>query len=277
MFVRQWQAVTITLVEKVQIIAVFLGSLFLVASISWLLWSALSPQAIWQRRDVLFQICYGMYGFMDLVCIGEFRQRWMLLKVSLSLIIGCKIQVEPPKQRLPVQVELNKILWIKFFTCNLKLCLVFCPRPDCPRGGSSVQRLPALARREPALGRSELRQGQGHGGGQRRSLLAGPQDALVAPGQCQARRVLTGHPAGVAVVDPPVFGLILPQIAAQNQPGPGKRLRRGCHSHNFGVRGHLACFSWCIVGFYTFSWFNYFPPRCGGICLLWGRSSNVHT
>lgn len=68
----QWQAVNITLVEKVQIIAVFLGSLFLVASISWLLWSALSPQAVWQRRDVLFQICYGMYGFMDLVCIGEY-------------------------------------------------------------------------------------------------------------------------------------------------------------------------------------------------------------
>ena len=67
----QWQSITITLVEKVQIIAVFLGSLFLVASISWLLWSALSPAAVWQRRDVLFQICYGMYGFMDLVCVGE--------------------------------------------------------------------------------------------------------------------------------------------------------------------------------------------------------------
>uniref|UniRef100_A0A3B3U268 Membrane associated ring-CH-type finger 11 n=1 Tax=Poecilia latipinna TaxID=48699 RepID=A0A3B3U268_9TELE len=66
---EQWQPITITLVEKVQIIAVFLGSLFLVASISWLLWSALSPQAVWQRRDVLFQICYGMYGFMDLVCL----------------------------------------------------------------------------------------------------------------------------------------------------------------------------------------------------------------
>ncbi|GLD50661.1 E3 ubiquitin-protein ligase MARCH11, partial [Lates japonicus] len=66
----KWQSITITLVEKVQIIAVFLGSLFLVASISWLLWSALSPQAVWQRRDVLFQICYGMYGFMDLVCVG---------------------------------------------------------------------------------------------------------------------------------------------------------------------------------------------------------------
>ncbi|KAF3857775.1 hypothetical protein F7725_010976 [Dissostichus mawsoni] len=39
-------------------------------SISWLLWSALSPQAVWQRRDVLFQICYGMYSFMDLVCVG---------------------------------------------------------------------------------------------------------------------------------------------------------------------------------------------------------------
>lgn len=71
----QWQAVHITLVEKVQMVAVFLGSLFLVASISWLLWSALSPQAVWQRRDVLFQICYGMYGFMDLVCIGGSRIR----------------------------------------------------------------------------------------------------------------------------------------------------------------------------------------------------------
>ncbi|KAM7011980.1 E3 ubiquitin-protein ligase MARCHF11-like [Tautogolabrus adspersus] len=67
---QKWQSITITLVEKVQIIAVFLGSLFLVASISWLLWSALSQQAVLQRRDVLFQICYGMYGFMDLVCIG---------------------------------------------------------------------------------------------------------------------------------------------------------------------------------------------------------------
>ncbi|XP_072567261.1 E3 ubiquitin-protein ligase MARCHF11 [Paramormyrops kingsleyae] len=66
----QWQAITITLVEKVQIIAVFLGSLFLVSSVTWLLWSAFSPNAVWQRRDVLFQICYGMYGFMDLVCIG---------------------------------------------------------------------------------------------------------------------------------------------------------------------------------------------------------------
>ncbi|KAJ8272926.1 hypothetical protein GJAV_G00095050 [Gymnothorax javanicus] len=66
----QWQAITITLVEKVQIIAVFLGSLFLVASFTWLLWSAFSPNAVWQRRDTLFQVCYGMYGFMDLVCIG---------------------------------------------------------------------------------------------------------------------------------------------------------------------------------------------------------------
>ncbi|XP_056452246.1 E3 ubiquitin-protein ligase MARCHF11 [Gadus chalcogrammus] len=66
----QWQSISITLVEKVQMVAVFLGSLFLMASITWLLWSALSPQALWQRRDVLFQICYGMYGFMDLVCVG---------------------------------------------------------------------------------------------------------------------------------------------------------------------------------------------------------------
>uniref|UniRef100_A0A7M4FDR6 RING-type E3 ubiquitin transferase n=1 Tax=Crocodylus porosus TaxID=8502 RepID=A0A7M4FDR6_CROPO len=66
----QWQSITITLVEKVQMIAVILGSLFLVASVTWLLWSASSPYAVWQRKDILFQICYGMYGFMDLVCIG---------------------------------------------------------------------------------------------------------------------------------------------------------------------------------------------------------------
>ncbi|TFK12392.1 sushi domain-containing protein 3 [Platysternon megacephalum] len=65
-----WQSITITLVEKVQMIAVILGSLFLVASVTWLLWSAFSPYAVWQRKDILFQICYGMYGFMDLVCIG---------------------------------------------------------------------------------------------------------------------------------------------------------------------------------------------------------------
>lgn len=52
-------------------IAVILGSLFLIASVTWLLWSAFSPYAVWQRKDLLFQICYGMYGFMDLVCIGK--------------------------------------------------------------------------------------------------------------------------------------------------------------------------------------------------------------
>ncbi|TKS71515.1 E3 ubiquitin-protein ligase MARCH9 [Collichthys lucidus] len=66
----QWQATTLTVIEKVQIAAIILGSLFLIASISWLVWSSLSPSAKWQRQDLLFQICYGMYGFMDIVCIG---------------------------------------------------------------------------------------------------------------------------------------------------------------------------------------------------------------
>uniref|UniRef100_A0A4W4DUR0 RING-type E3 ubiquitin transferase n=1 Tax=Electrophorus electricus TaxID=8005 RepID=A0A4W4DUR0_ELEEL len=47
----QWQAISLTVIEKVQIAAIVLGSLFLIASISWL-------------------ICYGMYGFLDIVCIG---------------------------------------------------------------------------------------------------------------------------------------------------------------------------------------------------------------
>ncbi|XP_056131267.1 E3 ubiquitin-protein ligase MARCHF9-like [Lampris incognitus] len=66
----QWQAISLTVIEKVQIAAVVLGSLFLVASISWLVWSSFSPSAKWQRQDLLFQICYGLYGFMDIVCIG---------------------------------------------------------------------------------------------------------------------------------------------------------------------------------------------------------------
>ncbi|CAH2224521.1 E3 ubiquitin- ligase MARCH9 [Pelobates cultripes] len=67
---EQWQAISLTVIEKVQIAAIILGSLFLIASISWLIWSSLSPSAKWQRQDLLFQICYGMYGFMDIVCIG---------------------------------------------------------------------------------------------------------------------------------------------------------------------------------------------------------------
>lgn len=67
----QWQAISLTVIEKVQIAAAILGSLFLMASISWLVWSSFSPSARWQRQDLLFQICYGMYGFMDIVCIGE--------------------------------------------------------------------------------------------------------------------------------------------------------------------------------------------------------------
>lgn len=74
-FSFQWQAISLTVIEKVQIAAIILGSLFLIASISWLIWSSLSPSAKWQRQDLLFQICYGMYGFMDIVCIGK-RTEW---------------------------------------------------------------------------------------------------------------------------------------------------------------------------------------------------------
>ncbi|XP_077472868.1 E3 ubiquitin-protein ligase MARCHF4-like [Stigmatopora argus] len=66
----QWQSISLTVIEKVQIAAAILGSLFLMASISWLVWSSFSPSARWQRQDLLFQICYGMYGFMDVVCIA---------------------------------------------------------------------------------------------------------------------------------------------------------------------------------------------------------------
>lgn len=74
-----------------QMVAVILGSLFLVASVTWLLWSAFSPYAVWQRKDILFQICYGMYGFMDLVCIGKlkiFKQHRLWFKtVTISIFL----------------------------------------------------------------------------------------------------------------------------------------------------------------------------------------------
>ncbi|ELK37958.1 Protein FAM149A [Myotis davidii] len=80
----EWQAISLTVIEKVQIAAIVLGSLFLVASISWLIWSSLSPSAKWQRQDLLFQICYGMYGFMDVVCIAAccFAHNYILQGMS---------------------------------------------------------------------------------------------------------------------------------------------------------------------------------------------------
>ncbi|XP_029557848.1 E3 ubiquitin-protein ligase MARCH4 [Salmo trutta] len=66
----QWQSISLAVIEKVQIAAALLGSMFLVASLSWLVWSSFSPSARWQRHDLLFQICYGMYGFMDIVCFA---------------------------------------------------------------------------------------------------------------------------------------------------------------------------------------------------------------
>ncbi|XP_010225606.1 PREDICTED: E3 ubiquitin-protein ligase MARCH11 [Tinamus guttatus] len=68
----QWQSITITLVEKVQMVAVILGSLFLVASVTWLLWSAFSPYAVWQRKDILFLIVTSLFAVKmvpsDILC-----------------------------------------------------------------------------------------------------------------------------------------------------------------------------------------------------------------
>nr|XP_057911510.1 E3 ubiquitin-protein ligase MARCHF9-like isoform X2 [Doryrhamphus excisus] len=85
----QWQAVSLSIVERVQISATILCVVFLLTSVAWLLWSLLSSSAKWQRQDFIFQICYGMYGFMDLVCVGllihegpaviQILKRWLTL------------------------------------------------------------------------------------------------------------------------------------------------------------------------------------------------------
>ncbi|XP_054473610.1 E3 ubiquitin-protein ligase MARCHF9-like [Anoplopoma fimbria] len=115
----QWQAISLTVIEKVQIAAIILGSLFLIASISWLVWSSLSPSAKWQRQDLLFQICYGMYGFMDIVCIGliihegssvyrifkrwqAVNQQWKVLNYEKAKDLG-----DPISSSSKVRVERN--------------------------------------------------------------------------------------------------------------------------------------------------------------------------
>lgn len=111
----------------------------------------------------------------------------------------------------------------------------FCCRFNCPRGGSGVQRLHALACCKPSLGCSELWQGEGHGGDEHRSFLVSPQDALVASGHLWPQRPFTPHTAGAAAVDLPLFGPLLHGPGAPKQSQPRQWLRRGCNSSNISV------------------------------------------
>uniref|UniRef100_A0A8C5QCG2 RING-type E3 ubiquitin transferase n=1 Tax=Leptobrachium leishanense TaxID=445787 RepID=A0A8C5QCG2_9ANUR len=122
----QWQRINVTLVEKVQMIAVILGSLFLVSSVTWLLWSAFSPYAVWQRKDILFQICYGMYGFMDLVCIGliihegaavyKVFRRWRAVNLHWDVLNYDKAtDIEETSRAVP---STSRTLWLPLTTCR---------------------------------------------------------------------------------------------------------------------------------------------------------------
>nr|XP_040058156.1 membrane associated ring-CH-type finger 4 [Gasterosteus aculeatus aculeatus] len=114
----QWQAISLTVIEKVQIAAAILGSLFLMASISWLVWSSFSPSARWQRQDLLFQICYGMYGFMDIVCIAlivhegpsVFRifHRWQAVNQQWKVLNYCKSMDSEDLKKSPVDRTLSQ-------------------------------------------------------------------------------------------------------------------------------------------------------------------------
>lgn len=151
------------------------------------------------------------------------RRRSLIQNISWSLIISVWWGL---KMRRYQGSSFVSLLMSIFSPCN---------RLDCPRGGSSVQRLHALAGRQPPLGRSELRQGEGHGGYEHWPFLIGPQDALVASGPFWAQRTLTPHPAGAAALDLPLSGPLLPRPVAPKQPEPGQWLRRGRHSCDVGV------------------------------------------
>lgn len=124
----------------------------------------------------------------------------------------------------PAVLSFSKVIEAKSFILELLKMFFFCPcvRLDRPRGGSRLQRLHALACRQPPLGRSELRQGKGHGGDEHRPFLTVPQDAMVAPGHLRAQRPLTPHSAGATAMDLPLFGPFLPRPVAPKQPQPGQ-------------------------------------------------------
>ncbi|XP_067373180.1 collagen alpha-2(VI) chain-like isoform X2 [Channa argus] len=105
----QWQAISLTVIEKVQIAAAILGSLFLMASISWLVWSSFSPSARWQRQDLLFQICYGMYGFMDVVCIVGIVDCPIKLFFTIDTSETIALQESPPGILVENVKEFTKI------------------------------------------------------------------------------------------------------------------------------------------------------------------------
>lgn len=46
--------------------------IFLISTITWLAWSAFSVETAQQRRSNLFRVCYALYGFMDVFCIGKY-------------------------------------------------------------------------------------------------------------------------------------------------------------------------------------------------------------
>ena len=58
-------------------IAVILGSLFLIASVTWLLWSAFSPYAVWQRKDILAELSKSQKVFSEKLDHLSRRLAWV--------------------------------------------------------------------------------------------------------------------------------------------------------------------------------------------------------
>ncbi|MEQ2187337.1 hypothetical protein GOODEAATRI_003710, partial [Goodea atripinnis] len=89
-------AISLTVIEKVQIAAAILGSLFLMASISWLVWSSFSPSARWQRQDLLFQICYGIENTAEISLCGVIKISQTLTCLTATLLSTALIVHEGP-------------------------------------------------------------------------------------------------------------------------------------------------------------------------------------
>lgn len=145
-------------------------------------------------------------------------------------------------------------------------------RLDCPWGGGRVQRLHALASRQPALGRPELWQGQGHGG-----IQHWPQDALVAPSDFRALGPLAANPTGATALDLLLSWPLLPQCGAPRQPGPGQWLRGGGDPRDVGVVSTTleAVCGITQCDFADLIFFLLYLNKWDWLVCSWGRSSSL--
>uniref|UniRef100_H2Y4C4 RING-type E3 ubiquitin transferase n=1 Tax=Ciona savignyi TaxID=51511 RepID=H2Y4C4_CIOSA len=67
---RQWRRLQLSRHDLAMMAVNIVCIIFLISTTAWLIWSALSVETKRQRNSDLFRVCYALYGFMDIFCLG---------------------------------------------------------------------------------------------------------------------------------------------------------------------------------------------------------------